>query len=50
MKYSRDIFYLLALSLVVIGGCATPLGKFNKKDDIFKTELFAKEGGIVRKK
>ena len=34
MKYSKDIFYLLALSLVVIGGCATPLGKFNKKQAV----------------
>ena len=34
MKYSKDIFYLLALSLVVVGGCATPLGKFNKKEAV----------------
>jgi hypothetical protein len=31
MKYSKDIFYLLALALVVVGGCATPLGLFNKQ-------------------
>jgi hypothetical protein len=42
MKYSKDIFYLLALALVVVGGCATPLGLFNKqqkKVDNIKTEV-----------
>jgi hypothetical protein len=42
MKYSKDIFYLLALALVVVGGCATPLGIFNKqqkKVDNIKTEV-----------
>ena len=42
MKYSKDIFYLLALTLVVVGGCATPLGIFNKqqkKVDNIKTEV-----------
>ena len=34
MKYSKDIFYLFALCLVVVGGCATPLGKFNKQEAV----------------
>ena len=34
MKYSRDIFYLMALTLVVVAGCQTPLGKFNKQKQV----------------
>ena len=34
MKHSKDIFYILALFLVVVGGCQTPLGKFNKQKDV----------------
>ena len=30
----KDAFYILALCLVVVGGCATPLGKFNKKEAV----------------
>ena len=30
----KDLFYIMALSLVVIAGCATPLGKFNKKQAV----------------
>ena len=37
-KNSKDIFYIMALSLVVIGGCATPLGKFNKKEAVVEKE------------
>jgi hypothetical protein len=50
MKYSRDIFYLLALTLVVVGGCATPLGIFNKqqkKVDNIKTEVSANKENQV---
>lgn len=50
MKYSRDIFYLLALTLVVVGGCATPLGLFNKqqkKVDNIKTEVSANKENQV---
>ena len=34
MKYSRDIFYITALILVVVAGCQTPLGRFNKKEAV----------------
>ena len=34
MKYSRDIFYTTALILVVVAGCQTPLGRFNKKEAV----------------
>jgi len=34
MKYSKDMFYLLALTLVVVGGCATPLGKFMNQEKV----------------
>jgi hypothetical protein len=50
MKYSKDIFYLLALTLVVVGGCATPLGIFNKqqkKVDNIKTEVSANKENQV---
>lgn len=33
----KDVFYIMALSLVVIGGCATPLGKFNKKEAVVES-------------
>jgi len=33
-NYFKDAFYLLALSLVIISGCATPLGKFNKQENV----------------
>ena len=33
-SYTKDIFYIMALCLVVVGGCATPLGKFNKKEAV----------------
>ena len=33
-NYFKDVFYIMALSLVVIAGCATPLGKFNKQEKI----------------
>jgi len=42
MKYTRDIFYLTALVLVVVAGCSTPLGKFNKQQRVvenIKTEV-----------
>ena len=32
--YTKDIFYIMALCLVVVGGCATPLGKFNKQEKV----------------
>lgn len=32
--HMKDVFYIMALSLVVVGGCATPLGKFNKKEAV----------------
>jgi len=31
VTHMKDVFYIIALSLVVVGGCATPLGKFNNK-------------------
>jgi len=31
-NHFKDVFYIMALSLVVIAGCATPLGKFNKQE------------------
>ena len=34
MTYTRDIFYIFALLLVVMAGCATPLGKFNKQEKV----------------
>ena len=34
MKHSRDIFYLTALILVIVAGCQTPLGKFNKQKQV----------------
>ena len=34
MKYSRDIFYVTALILIVVAGCQTPLGRFNKQDAV----------------
>ena len=34
MKHSKDIFYLMALTLVVVAGCQTPLGKFNKQKQV----------------
>ena len=34
MNYTRDIFYLTALILVVVAGCQTPLGKFNKQKEV----------------
>jgi len=34
VTHMKDVFYIMALSLVVIGGCATPLGKFNKKEAV----------------
>ncbi len=33
-NHFKDIFYIMALSLVVLGGCATPLGKFNKQEKV----------------
>jgi hypothetical protein len=33
-NYFKDVFYIMALSLVVLGGCATPLGKFNKQEKV----------------
>lgn len=41
-NYMKDIFYITALCLVVVGGCSTPLGKFNKQQrvvDGIKTEV-----------
>ena len=34
MKHSRDIFYLTALILIIVAGCQTPLGKFNKQKEV----------------
>ncbi len=34
MKHSKDIFYIMALCLVVVAGCQTPLGKFNKQKNV----------------
>ena len=31
MPHARDIFYLTALILVIVAGCRTPLGNFNKQ-------------------
>tara|TARA_R100000008_G_scaffold85885_2_gene77009 strand:+ start:3916 stop:4692 length:777 start_codon:yes stop_codon:yes gene_type:complete len=42
MRFTKDLFYLTALSLVVISGCQSPLGKFNKQQkvvDNLKTEV-----------
>ena len=42
MRHTKDLFYITALSLVVVAGCATPLGIFNKqqkKVDNIKTEV-----------
>lgn len=36
-SYTKDIFYTMALCLVVAGGCATPLGKFNKKEAVVES-------------
>ncbi len=33
-QHMKDVFYITALSLVVVAGCATPLGKFNKKEAV----------------
>ena len=33
-NYFKDVFYIMALALVVLGGCATPLGKFNKQEKV----------------
>jgi hypothetical protein len=33
-SHKKDIFYISALCLVVIGGCSTPLGKFNKQKNL----------------
>lgn len=33
-NHFKDVFYIMALSLVVLGGCATPLGKFNKQENV----------------
>ena len=50
MKYTRDIFYLMALTLVVVAGCRTPLGNFNKQkevvEDIQRKENVNKEKQI----
>ena len=34
MKHSRDIFYITALILVIVAGCQTPLGRFNKQKEV----------------
>ena len=34
MKYSKDVFYTFALCLVVVAGCRTPLGNFNKQKEV----------------
>ena len=31
MRFTKDLFYLTALTLVVVSGCQSPLGKFNKQ-------------------
>jgi len=36
-NYFKDVFYITALSLVVLAGCATPLGKFNKQEKVVET-------------
>ena len=36
-QYMKDVFYIMALCLVVVGGCATPLGKFNKKEAVVES-------------
>ena len=36
-NHFKDVFYIMALALVVLGGCATPLGKFNKQEKLFFT-------------
>lgn len=50
MKHSKDVFYIAALCLVVVGGCSTPLGKFNKQkavvDNIQKQESVNKDEQI----
>tara|TARA_B100000287_G_scaffold421415_1_gene462082 strand:+ start:1571 stop:2347 length:777 start_codon:yes stop_codon:yes gene_type:complete len=50
MNYSKDVFYIAALCLVVVGGCSTPLGKFNKQkavvDNIQKQESVNKDEQI----
>ena len=33
-NHFKDVFYIMALALVVLGGCATPLGKFNKQEKV----------------
>ena len=42
MKYTKDTFYLLALTLVVVAGCRTPLGNFNKQKEVVQ-EIQKKE-------
>jgi len=42
MRYSKDLFYIMALTLVVVAGCRSPLGIFNKQQkvvDNIKTEV-----------
>jgi len=42
MRYSKDLFYIMALTLVVVAGCQSPLGVFNKQQkvvDNIKTEV-----------
>ena len=34
MKYSKDVFYTFALCLIVVAGCRTPLGNFNKQKEV----------------
>lgn len=47
MPHARDIFYLTALILVIVAGCRTPLGNFNKQkavvENIQKQEDVNKE-------
>ena len=31
MRFTKDLFYLTALTLVVVSGCQSPLGRFNKQ-------------------
>ena len=45
MKYSRDIFYVTALILIVVAGCQTPLGRFNKQDAVVACFNFNFIGG-----